>query len=219
MSDAWYVDTRNGFRLVELDPDVPNGPTGRDVRVIVDGNPVAAMPLPTADAPFAEAAFDLDGHDMLAIAYLGDDPASSAHGGSQFDLYGDGRSLTDGSPVAAARGRAVAASRASTGAFLTIESLLRIVPAASGAGIAVAVGSKVSDWGVPATLGFAAVLIGGIAVATMLASAAWGRIRAQDALDVRMRVAQGVVFTLVIYIAALVVALGIGVALLGAARQ
>jgi hypothetical protein len=207
-ADAWYVDTRSGFRLVELEPDVADG---HDVRVLVDGTPVAAMPLPTPESPFAEAAFDLDGHDMLAIAYLADEPA--------FDLYGDGRSLTDGSPVAAARDRAVAAGRATPRAFLTIESILRIVPAASGAGIAVAVGSKVSDWGVPATLGFAAVLIGGIAVATMLASAAWGRIRAQDALDVRVRVAQGMVATIVIYIAALVVALGIGVVLLGATRQ
>ncbi|HEY6608259.1 MAG TPA: hypothetical protein VI277_03595 [Candidatus Limnocylindria bacterium] len=208
MSDAWYVDTRNGFRLVELEPDVEHG---RDVRVMVDGTPVAAMPLPTPEDPFAQAAFDLDGHEMLAIAYLGEETA--------FDLYGDGRSLTDGSPAADARGRAVAAARAHPRAFLTIESILRIVPAAAGAGIAVAVGSKVADWGALATIGFAAVLIGGIAVATILASAAWGRIRAQERLAVRVRVAQGVVAILVIYIATFVVTIGLGVVLLGAARQ
>ena len=52
MPSTYDLETRGGVRRVEFDPDVFRS---RDVRILVDGNRAAAMPYPTAAAPYQES--------------------------------------------------------------------------------------------------------------------------------------------------------------------
>lgn len=71
MPDNFELETRDGFRKVEFDPDVFRA---RDVRILVDGERVAEVPYPRPASPYHEVAFELAGHAMVGVAHLSAEP-------------------------------------------------------------------------------------------------------------------------------------------------
>jgi hypothetical protein len=65
--DTYDLETREGVRRVEFDPDVFRS---RDVRILVDGKRAADLPYPTAAAPYREVTFQLGDHALVVVVEL-----------------------------------------------------------------------------------------------------------------------------------------------------
>jgi hypothetical protein len=206
MPTAFDLETRDGFRRVELDADVIRF---RDVRILVDGQRVAEMPYPKADTPYHEVAFRLGRHELVAVAHLLARPTSDEPLGVRYDLFADGRSLSDGSSLVETRARAPAPGETYPQAFQVIDMILRIAPAAAAPGIAVGVSGGGSELGWPAVAGLVILMLATMAVATLVAARAWARIRADDRRSVRTRTILGGSAVVGSYVVALVLTLGV----------
>jgi len=174
MPDTFEIETREGVRRVEFDPDILRN---RDVRVLVDGERAGEMPLPRPETPYQEVAFQLGEHTLLAVAHLSAEPAGVDSMGLRYDLFADGRSLSDGSSLAEARARVPAPGQAYPELFRIIDLALVVVPAAAAPGFAIGITHGVNGLGWPTAIGLLGLLVGAIVVATLVASRAWARIR------------------------------------------
>lgn len=207
MALAYQLETRNGVRMVEFDPDVI---LGRDVRVLVDGQRVAEMPYPKAAAPYSEAAFNLDGDPLVAAAYLPAEATPSAALDLACDLFAAGRSVSDGSALSEFRKRAPAPGNTYPGRFKLIDITLRIAPAASVPGLSSGVLRRANELGWPLAIELLAILLGAIGVATVVAARAWEPIRADASRSVSSRTLRGWAVVLACYLVA-----GIAIVVLG----
>ena len=188
MPVTFELETRDGMRKVEFDPDVF---WCRDVRILVDGERAALLPYPKPATPYHEVSFELGGQVLVGIAQLSTAPEPVEPGGLRCDLFAGGRSLTDGSSLAEARERAPAPGEAYPGAFRVIDMTLRIVPAASAPGIAIALTRRGSELGWSTVLGLLATIVGAVALATVLATRVWARVRGVETRSVSARAALG----------------------------
>ncbi len=198
MPDTFEVETRGGFRLVEFDPDVFRF---KDVRILVDGKSVAEMPFPKSASPYQRASFDMDGFAMVGIAYLSTGPLPAEAGGVQYDLFANGRSLSDGSSLVDAVDRAAAPGNAYPGAFRVIDAILQITPASAARGLGIGLGRGAGDMGWAPTLLLIATTLGALGVATAVAAQVWTRIRAEESWSVRRRAMAGGAAVIAVYLA------------------
>lgn len=187
MPAAFELETHDGFRKVEFDPDVFRF---RDVRILVDGQRVAEMPYPKADTPYREVMFRLGRHELVAVAHLLAQPTSDEPLGVHYDLA-DGHSLSGGSSLMEARARAPGAGEAYPQAFQIIDMALRVAPAAAAPGIAVGVSGGRIGLAWPAALGIVILMLATVALATVVAARAWTRIRADSRRSIRGRTILG----------------------------
>lgn len=206
MPTAFDLETRDGFRRVELDADVIRF---RDVRILVDGQRVAEMPYPKADAPYQQVTFRLGRHDLVAVAHLLAQPPLDEPLGVHYDLFANGRSLSEGTSLAEARARAPAPGEAYPQAFQVIDMILRIAPATAAPGIAVGVSGGGGELGWAAVAGLVILILATMALATLVAARAWARIRADARRSVRARTILGGSAVVGSYVVALSLTLGV----------
>ena len=175
------------MRRVEFDLDVFSR---RDVRILVDGESVGAMPYPTPVAPLQDHTFDLDGYELTAVSWL---PASSWAEGMplRYDLFQLGRSLIDGASLDAVRAAAPRPGTPYPAGFRVIDITLRVVPGASAAGLVVGLSRSLATLGWPETIALLALLFGAIWLSTGAATRIWGRIKAEEGQSARSRTLRG----------------------------
>jgi len=215
MADTFDLETRDGFRKVEFDPDSFRF---RDVRILVDGDRVATLPYPKPPTPYHEVAFNVGDHRLVGVVHLSAGPDGTDLTGLRYDLFADGRSLTDGSPLAEARTAAPAPGEAYPRAFAIVDMVLRIAPAASAPGIVIGVARPGSGLGVPAVIGLVVLMLTAMGLATMIASRAWTHIRVNPARSVEGRTAIGCAAVLACYAVVLGGVLALAV-IIGAASR
>lgn len=184
MPDTFQLETRDGFRMVEFDPDVF---LQRNVRILVDGKRVGQMPYPKGRSPFHETALELGGHELIAVAYVSGKPWPAEGWGLEYDLFRDGLSLTDGSTLDAIRRHGTTAGRAYPGFFKFLDALLQIAPGAAAAGMGVALVRRAADVGPLTTIVLGAFMFGGLLLAVVIAGRAWQLIRSRTELSVVRR--------------------------------
>lgn len=188
MADTFELETSEGVRKLEFDPDAL---WQRDVRILVDGGPVATMPWPNDASPHQEIAVSVDERALVGMAQLANEGGPVDSWGLRFDLFSNGLSLSDGSTLETAR-LGVLTPRY-PGVFRFIDGVLRIAPAAAIPGILIGVNRRADDpgQGTATTIVLLAALIGAMLVGTALGSWVWGRIRARTELGVPIRAALG----------------------------
>jgi hypothetical protein len=182
------VETREGFRRIEFDPDVFRF---RNVRILVDGKAVAEMPFPKNDAPFRQAHFELDGHRRVGISYLPKHPDPADGGFAGHDLYADGRSLSDGTPLSHASDRAVDPGRAYPNAFRVIDMIFYVGAVAGLQGFGIGIGRSIGEIGLDGLLIAVAAILVAFGVLVSLASKVWHRIKLDERSSVRKRTMMG----------------------------
>jgi hypothetical protein len=188
MPASFNLETRDGFRLLEFDPDVFRG---RDVRILIDGKAVAEMPHPKPSAPYQEVTFSLGEHTLVAVAYLSADPEPIPGPGLQCDLFNDGLSLSGGRSLAETRANAPTLEQVYPSAFRMVDMALYIAPGAAAPGMFIGLGNAIDTLGWPTVLAIGSVLLGALGIGVALAKASWSRIRADDARSVRSRALRG----------------------------
>lgn len=214
MPAAFELETQDGFRRVEFDADVFRF---RDVRILVDGQYVAEMPFPKAHTPYQEVAFRLGRHDLVAVAHLLAQPAIDVPLGVHYDLFVNGRSLSEGTSLAEARARAPAPGEAYPQAFQVIDMILRVAPASAAPGIAVGVSRGGDELGWAGVAGLVILILATMALATLVAARAWARIRADARRSVRARTMLGGGAVVGSYVVALLLTLGVALLITRAA--
>jgi len=210
-SGAFELETEFGTRRLEFDPDVFRG---RDVRILVDGARVADLPFPKPASPYQEISFELDDHKLVGATWL---LAESSAAGVPlcYDLFADGRSLTDGSSLAEVRVGASTPRAPYPRSFHVLDMVLRIAPAAATPGLAVGVGRGAAELGWQRAILLLALMLVAVVMATALGSRGWQRIRAAERQSVRRRAALGWAAVLSSYAVAFVVMLALAVLLSG----
>lgn len=180
------IETGRGKRRVEFDRDAFRS---RDVRVLVDGKSVAAMPYPKAQTPYQEVTFDLDGFSLVGVSWLS--PQGFKLGLPSYDLYSEGRSLTDGSTLEERR-RSVPRPRPPYPLrFQFIDAALRVGPAAAGVGIAGAIGRDVDTLGWLRAAELFVAFILALVLAARVGGRAWQLIGSDESRSVGGRAALG----------------------------
>lgn len=188
MPDTFEIAIGGRVRKVEFDPDPL---LMRNVRILLDGAAIRETPFPNAETPYREVAFDLEGHAMVGTIAAATEPSEASTFGLNYDLFADGRSLTDGAALKLRRTSAPRKGDAYPRAFRAIDSILTIAPAAGAPGLFIGVSNAADElgWGaVAVTLG---VLLALIAVATWIATSWWRSIRGQQHHSVLRRTAMG----------------------------
>jgi hypothetical protein len=183
MPDTFELETRDGIRRIEFDPDPLRR---RDVRLLQDGRLIGSMLHPTAEAPHKELEFALGEHRLTAVAETRDRGLSLT-----FDLFADGRSLSGGPPLEAARQAAPTQSRPYPTSFQIIDRTLLIAPAAAAPGFSVGAMGGADRLGIPAVIAIIVLGLIAIGIATGIARVVWKRIVAKEHLTVRMRTLYG----------------------------
>lgn len=198
-SAAFQLETELGTRLVEFDPDVFRG---RDVRILVDGARVAELPYPKAAAPYGEIEIEVDGHAVVAATWLAADarPEGAQLG---YDLFADGRSLSDGASLADVRAAVSTPRTPYPTSFYFLDGILGPLPVVATSASIVAIFRNIAHIGWPRGIAVLAVVaIGGLITAAS-GSRIWHYIRGLDRQTVRRRAILGCVATLGCYIFAL----------------
>jgi hypothetical protein len=201
---SFELETRDGIRKVDLDPDAFRF---RDIRILIDGERVAEMPYPKAATPYHEVTFRLGRHELVAIAHLMAKPNQDEPFGLHYDLFANGRSLSNGGSLEDARERAPAPGEAYPEAFKVIDMILRVAPAAAAPGIAVGVSGGRGGLAWPAVLGIVILMLATVAVATVIAAGVWARIRTDARRSVRARTILGGATVIGIYAVAVALTL------------
>lgn len=185
--DTFEIETEVGLRKLEFDPDVFRA---RDLRILVDGRRIAALPYPQPASPYHEVVFELDRHPLIGVTWL---PAESWALGLplRFDVFADGRSLTDGSSLADVRLGARAPGQPYPPSFYIFDWTLRIAPSAAGPGIAVGVARSADELGWQRTIILFAILLGAIGSGSGPGWRVWRHIRSDERQTVRHRAALG----------------------------
>jgi hypothetical protein len=185
---AFNLETRDGFRLVEFDPDVFRG---RDVRILVDGQRVAEMPHPKPASPYQEVSFRLGEHRLVAVAALSRGPQPLPAPGLNCDLFSDGLSLSGGRSLAQTRADAPTAGDVYPAAFRLVDTVLYITPAAATPGMFIGLSNALDTLGWSTVAAIGAVLLGALGLAVAISRKIWARIRADETRSVRRRAALG----------------------------
>jgi hypothetical protein len=175
MPESFELETREGIRRVQFDPDVF---LRRDVRIIVDGKRAATMPYPKGSSPYQETTVTIGDHTLVAVSYVSGNPWPGDSWGLEYDLFKGDRSLTDQSPLTEVRERGRTAGKSYPGSFRFIDALLQIAPGAAGAGIGVAFVRRAADLGWPTAILVFVLLLGALGVGTVVAGRVWQRVRA-----------------------------------------
>ena len=199
------IETRDGFRQVAFDPDVYRF---KDVRILVDGKRAAGMPYPKPNTPIQEVAFDLDGHTLIAMAYLITGVPLDPFGVA-YELFAKGRSLRDGTPIEEVRGRAAKPGKAYPQVFKVIDTTLAITPTAGAPGLVLGLTRNADEMGLPMTVAVVAFSLLALGAATAIARSLWLRIRERDGESVRRRAAIGCGAMLATYATVFVVTIGL----------
>lgn len=188
MPASFNLETRDGFRLVEFDPDVFRG---RDVRILVDGKRVAEMPHPKQTAPYQEVPFQIGEHALVAVAYLSRNAPATQAPGLECDLFTDGRSLSGGRSLAQTRAEAPTPRTVYPNAFRVVDMALYVTPGAAAPGMSIGLANAMETLGVSTVIAIGAVLLGALGLAVGVARVLWSRIRADASRSVRRRAALG----------------------------
>jgi hypothetical protein len=188
MPFAFNLETREGFRLLEFDPDVIRG---RDVRILVDGQRVADMPYPRPAIPFQEVAFPLGEHKLIAAAFVLREAEPALGPGIGCDLFVDGRSLSGGPSLADLRSSASDSRTVYPNAFRVVDATLSITPAAAGPAMFVGLSNSLEALGLSTVVAIGAVLLGSLGLAVAFTRSAWKNIRADETRSIRKRAAIG----------------------------
>jgi hypothetical protein len=186
-SPNFRLETDRGFRQLEFDADVFRH---RDVRILVDGQPVATMGFPHPAEPYKELAFQLDGFDLIAAAWLPRGSWAEA-GPLGYDIVFNGRSLVDGATLDEVRTVAPPPGDPYPQSFRFLEITLRIAPVAAGPALATGIGRNAEKLGWPTTIGLVLTLLFAIGAASQLGWMLWQRIRSDESRSVTRRAALG----------------------------
>ena len=194
-SYAFNIETERGIRHLEFDPDIVRS---HDVRILVDGTRVAELPFPKPASPYHEVPFELDGHSLVGVTWL---PRESWEMGSPlaYDVFADGRSLTDGTSLAETRQHAPSPGAAYPRSFYILDMVFRTAPAAATSGLIVGVARTSDELGLQRTIGLIGLIIVSLGLATAVGSRIWQRIRSADGHSVRHRSGLGWVTVLISY--------------------
>jgi hypothetical protein len=186
-STFYELETERGVRRLEFDPDVFRR---RDVRVLVDGKSVATLPFPTPASPYQEVPVQLDGHDLIAAAWL---PTESWAEGMplRYDVVANGRSLVDGATLEQVRRGAPEPGAPYPRSFYVLDATMRIAPAAAGPGLAIGVARSSEALGWAKMFGLLALLLVTFAAASWLGSQVWKRIKSEASRSARSRAIRG----------------------------
>jgi hypothetical protein len=192
--DTFELETAEGFRRLEFDLDLLRS---RDVRVLLDGETVATMPFPTIEAPRHEVVVRVGKHELLAVSEARNEGALMIH-----DVFFEGRSLKNGSPLAASRAAAPLPSRRRPLGHRINEWIIQVAPAIAGSSMGVAVGRNAPELGLEASIFLVAAGIAAIALANFVARRAWRAVLARGDWTTTVQATTGAAAVIGVFVAA-----------------
>lgn len=211
MPNSYDLETREGIRRVEFDPDVFRS---RDVRILVDGKRTAEIPYPKAGAPYQEVIFQLGDHSLVAVAELSSEPGPAGALGLSYDLFVDRRSLSGGPSLELTRAQAPAPGTAYPTSFQVVDAIYLVTPAAAASGLSVGVARSADELGWQTMLVLLAGMLAALVAARAIGIRTWSRVRVDASRSVNRRAALGAIIAVACFSAAfagwLVIALLIG---------
>ena len=188
MPSTYDLETRDGIRRVEFDPDVFRS---RDVRILIDGKRAAAMSYPTAASPYQEVSFQLGEHTLVAVAELSADPDPKGGLGLTYDLFAEGRSLSGGASLELTRAHPPLPGTAYPSSFRTVDMIFAITPAAAVPGLMAGVGASIDHLGWLTAIALVASLLAVMTAARGVGARTWSRVRMDVSRSVTRRAAYG----------------------------